>query len=114
MNDVIPVFDDMSLPIAQCKGVRSCTHHLIFYFVSYQHLSSSYCFFVSKLPYVSIPRNLHEALSDQKWRKAMQEGMKALHKNKTCDLVKLPNGKKVVGCYYVFTINHKANGSMER
>jgi hypothetical protein len=31
------------------------------------------------------------------WRTAMQEEMKALHKNKTWDLVKLPNEKKFVG-----------------
>jgi hypothetical protein len=29
-------------------------------------------------------------------------------------LVKLPNGKKVVGCKWVFTIKHKADGSVER
>jgi hypothetical protein len=31
------------------------------------------------------------------WRTAMQEEMKALHKNKTWDIVKLPNEKKFVG-----------------
>jgi hypothetical protein len=98
MNFVIPVVNDMSLPIAQRKGVRSCTHHPISDFVSYQHLLPSYRSFVSKLSSVSIPRNLQEALNDPKWRIAMQEEMKALHKNKTWDLVNLPNGKKVVGC----------------
>jgi hypothetical protein len=44
----------------------------------------------------------------------MQEEMKALHKNQTWDLVKLPNEKKVVGCKWVFTINNKADGSVER
>jgi hypothetical protein len=39
MNFVIPVVNDISLLIAQRKGVMSCTHHLIFDFVSYQHLS---------------------------------------------------------------------------
>jgi hypothetical protein len=43
----------------------------------------------------------------------MHEEMEALHKNKTWDLVKLPNGKKVVGCKWVFTIMHKADGSVE-
>jgi hypothetical protein len=63
---------------------------------------------------VSVPRNLQEALSDPKWRTAMHEEMEALHKNKTWDLVKLPNGKKVVGCKWVFTIKHKADGYVER
>jgi len=44
----------------------------------------------------------------------MHEEMEALHKNKTWDLVKLPNGKKVVGCKWVFTIKHKVDGSVER
>jgi len=79
----------IQIPIAQRKGVRSCTHHSVSDFVSYQHLSSPYRFFVSKLSSVSVPRNLQEALIDPKWRTAMHEEMEALHKNKTWDLVKL-------------------------
>jgi len=114
MNSVILVVNDTSLPIAQRKGVKSCTHHLVFDIVSYQHHSSSYRSFVSKLSFVSVPRKLQQILSDPKWRTAMQEEMKALHKNQTWDLVKLPNEKKVVGCKWVFTINNKADGSVER
>lgn len=44
----------------------------------------------------------------------MQEEMKALYKNKTWNLVKLPNGKKAVGFKWVFTIKHKANGYVDR
>jgi hypothetical protein len=62
---------------------------------------------------VSVPRNLQKALSDPKWRTTMQEEMDALHKNKTWDLVKLPNKKKVVGCKWVFTLKNKADGSVE-
>jgi len=115
MNSVIHVVNDTSLPIAQRKRVRSCTHHPVYDFVSYQHhLSSPYHSFVPKLSFESVPRNLQEALSDPKWRIAMHEEMEALHKNKTWDLVKLPNGKKVVGCKWVLTIKHKADGSVER
>jgi hypothetical protein len=74
-------------------------------FVSYQHLSSSYRSFVFKLCSVSIPRNLQEALNVPKWRTAMHEEIEALHKNKTWDLVKLPK--------WVFTIKHKADGSVK-
>jgi hypothetical protein len=83
MNSVIPVVNNTSLPIAQHKGVRSCIHHPVFDFVSYQHLSSSYRPFISKLSSVSVPRNLQEALNDPKWRTAMHEEIEALHKNKT-------------------------------
>jgi hypothetical protein len=34
MNYLIPVVNDSSLPIAQRKGVRSCTHHPVSDFVS--------------------------------------------------------------------------------
>jgi hypothetical protein len=94
----IPIVDDMNLPIAQRKGVRSCIQHPISNFVSYQHLSSSYRSFVSKLFSMSILLNLQEAISDPKWRQAMQEEMRASYKNNTWELVKLPSGKGAVGC----------------
>ncbi|CAL2255956.1 unnamed protein product [Prunus armeniaca] len=40
--------------------------------------------------------------------------MDALNKNKTWDLVPLPRGKKAVGCRWVFTLKHKADGSIDR
>jgi hypothetical protein len=61
-----------------------------------------------------IPKNLQKALSYPKWKEAMQEEMKTLHKNNICDLVKLPNGKKVVEWKWVFTVKHKPGGSLER
>ncbi|KAG8500272.1 hypothetical protein CXB51_004359 [Gossypium anomalum] len=51
------------------------------------------------------PSNYSEAVScedSEKWMFAMQEEMESLHKNKTWDLVKLPKGKKVVRCKWVF------------
>ena len=40
--------------------------------------------------------------------------MEALDKNNTWELVSLPNGKKPVGCKWVYTIKYKADGSIER
>lgn len=42
------------------------------------------------------------------------EEMEALLKNETWILVPLPEGKKMVGCKWVFSIKHKADGSIER
>ena len=44
----------------------------------------------------------------------MNMEMEALEKNKTWELVKLPEGKKPVGCKWVYTVKYKADGSIER
>ena len=41
-NTDTPSLNDLNVPIAIQKGVRSCSQHLISNFVSYSHLSSSY------------------------------------------------------------------------
>lgn len=51
---------------------------------------------------------------DPKWTKAIEEEMGALLKNQTWTLVPLPQGKKTVGCRWVFSVKHKADGSIER
>jgi len=40
--------------------------------------------------------------------------MAALEKNNTWDLVSLPTRKKTMGCKWVFTIKHRADGTIER
>ncbi|KAB2617154.1 hypothetical protein D8674_013023 [Pyrus ussuriensis x Pyrus communis] len=45
--------------------------------------------------------------------KAFEEEMVALQKNQTWNLVPLPQGKKKVGCRWVYTIKYKADGSVE-
>ncbi|KAG8482633.1 hypothetical protein CXB51_024176 [Gossypium anomalum] len=62
------------------------------------------------------PSNYSEVVSyedSEKWMFAMQEEMKSLHKNRTCDLVKLPKGKKVVRCKWVFKKKEKTPGVEE-
>ena len=44
----------------------------------------------------------------------MIEEMKALAKNGTWELVTSPSDKKMVGCKWVFTVKHNADGSVER
>ncbi|KAG8481754.1 hypothetical protein CXB51_027217 [Gossypium anomalum] len=51
------------------------------------------------------PSNYSEAVScedSKKWMFAIQEEIESLHKNRIWDLVKLPKGKKVVRCKWVF------------
>ena len=50
----------------------------------------------------------------KKWKEAMKNEMDALKQNKTWDLMELPQGKKLVGCKWVFIVKYKAVGLLER
>jgi len=63
--------DDLTKPIAQRKGVRSCTQHPISYFVSYERLSSSYKAFTTSLDSIQMPKDIQEALLHPEWRQAI-------------------------------------------
>lgn len=69
--------------------------------------------FVIQVSTISIPTNMQEALGDPRWKEAMNEEMKSLQKNSTWEVVELPEGKKVVGCRWVFTVKYKADGTIE-
>ena len=102
------------LPIAIRKGVRNCTKHPINKFLSYANLSKEYRNFVASLSNTTIPRNIHEALESNEWKKVVQEEMAALTKNNTWKLVPRPKDKRTVGCKWVFTVKYKVDGSVDR
>ncbi|KAE8733954.1 putative Calmodulin-binding protein of 25 kDa [Hibiscus syriacus] len=63
---------------------------------------------------ITIPDTVEEALKDPKWKKAVEEELKAVENNNTWIIVDLPKDKKPVGCKWVFTVKYKADGSIER
>ena len=63
---------------------------------------------------ISLPNNVHEALSHPGWRSAMVEEIQALDDNGTWNLIQLPVGKKVIGCRWVFAVKVKPDGSVAR
>ena len=63
---------------------------------------------MANLSNTTIPRNIHEALESNEWKKVVQEEMAALIKNNTWKLVPRPKGKKTVGCKWLFTVKYKA------
>jgi len=112
-----------NLPIALRKGTRINAgvprprlgfEHDISNYVSYESLSPAYRAFIASLQCVQIPRDWNEAKHDPKWREAMLEELRALEKNKTWDIVKLPMGKKAVSCKWVFTVKQTPEGKVER
>lgn len=55
-----------------------------------------------------------EHKNKQEWIKAMQEEMKSLHENHTFELVKLPNGKKLLKNKWVYRLKNSEGTSQPR
>ncbi|XP_052299567.1 retrovirus-related Pol polyprotein from transposon RE1 isoform X1 [Citrus sinensis] len=113
-ESVLETTNDLDVPIAQRKGTRSCTLHPISKYVSYHRLSPFFRAFTANLSVIAIPKSVQDALSIPEWRDAVYAEMRALEKNKTWELVKLPEEKKPVGCKWIFTVKYRADGSLER
>lgn len=60
------------------------------------------------------PNTYYEAIKDKRWIEGMQTDIKAIEDNKTWELVSLPQGKKAIGCKWVYKIKYKASGEVER
>ncbi|MCO5554559.1 hypothetical protein L7F22_008089 [Adiantum nelumboides] len=60
------------------------------------------------------PTCFEDAIGNENLKNAMDEEMVALDVNQTWELVPLPEGKKVIGCKWVYKVKHKADGTIER
>ena len=82
--------------------------------MSYDHLSSSSSVLISSIDSISAPKTITEALNHPGWKNVMLEEIYALEDNYTWKLVDLPQGKKVVGCKWVFAVKVHPDGSVAR
>ncbi|KAL2525660.1 Retrovirus-related Pol polyprotein from transposon TNT 1-94 [Abeliophyllum distichum] len=78
--------------------LSSKVRYLMNHYVSTHQLSKINQSFVNQLSIVSIPNSVQEALTDPRWKAAINEEMASLQKNQTWELVDLPTEKKTVGC----------------
>jgi hypothetical protein len=109
--------DDSNMPITLRKSTRACPsiyRYPVSNYVSSHRLSPSCKAFANQLSSASVPKNLQDALNNPRRKAAMVEEMEALQKNSTWKLVKLPKDKKTFDCKWVFTMKHKADGSIKR
>lgn len=88
--------------------------HPIGNFVSYERLSPKYRAFTTNLDEIKIPRNIQEAVYQKEGNEAVNEVVKALKTNDTWKYMELPEGKKTVGCKWVFSVKYNADGSINR
>ena len=109
--------EDLGWPIALRKGVRSCrmgNKYPLTHYIFYNKLGAQYKFFVTSLSQIHIPTTMDEAIRTQEWQWAMDDEMKALVRNQTWELVKLPPGKGTVGCRWVYIVKYKADGTLDK
>ncbi|XP_074300338.1 uncharacterized protein LOC141631584 [Silene latifolia] len=76
--------------------------------------SNSHQAFLAKIDKHREPNHYHEAAKIAEWREAMKKEIDALEQNGTWKIVKLPEGKKPIGCKWVYKIKYHANGTIER
>ena len=103
--------DELDVPIALRKGVRTCTQHPMSYFVSYDHLSPSLRAQTTNLAGVDIPRTIQEAWRNQNGKRQLRTKYMLLKKMKHGIWWKNLKRKILVDCKWVFTIKYNLDGS---
>ncbi|XP_070032783.1 uncharacterized mitochondrial protein AtMg00820-like [Nicotiana tomentosiformis] len=82
--------------------------------VSYNTIYKAYRDYLTAFSAIEEPRAFVEASKDERWVAAMRTEIQALEDNGTWELVKLPPGKRPIGCKWVYKLKYKADGSIER
>ena len=123
MGNTAPSLERVDLPLAQHRDHRINAgkppsrfgfEYDIANYMSYCHVSPAYRTFIASLQTVSIPKDWRCAKQNPRWKKAMEEELHALMRNKTWELALLPEGKKVVGCKWIFTVKQTPEGKIDR
>ncbi|MCO5572909.1 hypothetical protein L7F22_026670 [Adiantum nelumboides] len=73
-----------------------------------------HCAYMANIVQDKEPTCFDEAIGNMKWEQAMDEEMAALDVNETWKLVPLTEGKKSIGCKWVYKVKHNANGNISR
>ena len=92
----------------------SGTPYPIAHFVNCDKFSMHHRVFVAAILAGLEPRSYKEAMTDAGWREAMQREIRALEDNHTWVMEPLPNGKKALGCKWVYKIKYHSDGNIER
>lgn len=83
-------------------------------YLSSSRFSSSHCAFLHAISSTQLPKHYSQAVLDKRFCDAMKNEFEALDESQTWTIETLPPGKTALGCQWVFTINYKSDGSVER
>lgn len=69
---------------------------------------------MNKITVVSEPNTYEKACETTEWRNAMAKELEALYNNKTWSIVELPQGKKPIGCKWIYKLKFNPDGTVAR
>ena len=75
---------------------------------------AQYKAFVTSLSQIHIPTTNDEAMRNKEYKATMDDEMQALAENHTWELSKLPHGKRLLGCRWIYTIKYKEGGTLDK
>jgi hypothetical protein len=58
--------------------------------------------------------NFEEAVKEESWRKAMEDEIEVIEKNKTWKLVERPQDKEIIGVKWIYKVKYNVDGSVQR
>lgn len=83
-------------------------------YVHYNHFSATHQAFMAAISTNDEPKYYSQAVKHAAWREAMAQEIAALETNRTWTLEPLPEGKKLVGCRWVYHVKYKPNGEVDK
>nr|GEY98360.1 putative reverse transcriptase, RNA-dependent DNA polymerase, Gag-polypeptide of LTR copia-type [Tanacetum cinerariifolium] len=82
--------------------------------INYANMSLDNYVFTTSLNKIHESTTYLEAVKDSRWVDAMNQEMEALNRNRTWEVVKLPNNRRDIRSKWVFKVKYKASGDVER
>ena len=69
---------------------------------------------LNKRAFVATPTSYRTALSEPKWKQAIEAEFAALQQNQTWSLVPRPPGVNIVGCKWIFKLKQHPDGTIDK
>ncbi|XP_074290587.1 uncharacterized protein LOC141617305 [Silene latifolia] len=83
-------------------------------YINCNSFSESHRNFIAAITSGIEPPSFKEAIRDNDWCEVMKAEIDALERNNTWELTDLPTDKKALGCWWVYKIKYKSDGTIER
>lgn len=98
----------------QAQPLPSSSEYPITNFINSKNFSTQHRAYQVAIMSATEPKSYNQAIRDEVWRDAMGNEFKAHKINGTWSVTDLPPGKKALGNMWVYKLNSRADGTLER